>query len=820
MADTPQQAQAYSDDGKPIASEEMAAALKEGRARFQKGAQVYARNPEGELVTLDAAEATTPGYQVLSQGELHQARLKQQAESAGGLAKTAAEGVVRGGTMGFLGPEQFYDSEGREAARARQEYNPNLSAGSEVAGALGATLAASALSGGAAAGGAGARVAGLAARGALTPFRAAAALGEAAEGAVAGRLGTGLLGSAAKMGARGLAEGALMGAGHEVSQAALEDVPLTAERLLAGAWDGAKMGGAFGAGLGVLGHGVGKAGRAIVGHMAESGDDLGKATGTWAERATFKQQVGNQGKFFDQATKFGRDPEGPARIGRKLLDADMPTAAPAALKKAEVLRQGALERMQGVVKAVDEAGITASPEAVLATVDDQIAKIREIPFGDAQAVAERIERNIAPFRERFGAKLAPAQPLEMPATFLGPNGFGGPVASPARELLPEARVKLSDLWGFRKQLDDSINFEVAQKGPAKQALMDMRSAFVAELDDTIARAAETSGMDPGLLGAWKKAAEDYGDYALVKDGLKGLIKQQGKNRAISPSDYAAGGVMTLLSGGNPVAGAVTGAASAVVHKLIRERGLGVMAKIADRMGGVAGKMEEAGKMAAMVTKTPKRLATPAVYNVSKLFDHYSAALTQATADPVKFSEKMASATADLALRAPEVASQIQRTMMADLQYLNQLHPTPPSRKGASLTPMAKMPEFYAFNQKRAFVEAAVALDNPVGVFEELAAGKLPMAGLKALKARRPLLFGEMRQTVIKYTSTRETELPFNRRMLLGVAFDFKSDWSMGNVGAIQASLAANSGAKSPNDPTAAPSKVGTDPGAAIKPGLF
>jgi hypothetical protein len=55
-------------------------------------------------------------------------------------------------------------------------------------------------------------------------------------------------------------------------------------------------------------------------------------------------------------------------------------------------------------------------------------------------------------------------------------------------------------------------------------------------------------------------------------------------------------------------------------------------------------------------------------------------------------------------------------------------------------------------------------------------------------------------------------------MLLGVAFDFPSDWSMAKIGAIQASLAAPE--KSPNDPTAAPSKINKDPGAEIAPGSF
>jgi hypothetical protein len=77
----------------------------------------------------------------------------------------------------------------------------------------------------------------------------------------------------------------------------------------------------------------------------------------------------------------------------------------------------------------------------------------------------------------------------------------------------------------------------------------------------------------------------------------------------------------------------------------------------------------------------------------------------------------------------------------------------------------------------------------------------------------------MRQTVVKYTVTREEELPFSRRMLLGVAFDFPADWSMLNVGAIQESLSPPA-PPSQNNPKAAPSKVNSDPGKGIAPGGF
>jgi hypothetical protein len=249
-----------------------------------------------------------------------------------------------------------------------------------------------------------------------------------------------------------------------------------------------------------------------------------------------------------------------------------------------------------------------------------------------------------------------------------------------------------------------------------------------------------------------------------------------------------------------------------------------MAKIADRVGNVSSSMETAGKVAAML-ETPKRLAAPAAVSVSKQFERYSQALTAAQADPAKFAERMASATADLSLRTPELAQQVQQTMMGDLAYLDSLHPKPTTQKNATLTPMAIKSEYYSFDQRKTFVDAAMALDNPLGIFADIARGELPLAGINALKERRPLLFGEMQRTVIKYTAQRKEELPYSRRMLLGVAFGFPSDWSMLNIARIQESLVMGTqgpgGAPpSPNDPRAAPSKVGKDPGAEMKPGLF
>jgi hypothetical protein len=646
------------------------------------------------------------------------------------------------------------------------------------------------------------------ARGALTPFRAAAAIGEAAEGAVAARAGTGILGKGLAMGARGATEGALMGAGHEVSQAALNDVPLTAEQLLAGAWDGAKLGGAFGAGLGVLGAGVGKAGRAILGRMSETGEDMGSAVGSWAERRAFKQAVGNNGKIFDKASNYGSDMARPARIGRKLLEAEMPTNSGQALRKVSAMADDSVTRLKDVAEQMDASGMQVNTEGLLGTIDDQIRKLRETPIGDFQTVADRVEKQIAPFRAKVEA--AASRTGAEPVRIRLPDG-----TVELRPRAPAEPVRFSELWKMRQNLDKTINWEVKGGGPSVEALKDMTGAFRAELDNSISRAAEHQTVSPELLGAWKKASEDYSDFALARDGLKDLIKRKAKANFISHGDQFSGGMAGMLVGilsGNPVAGVLTSAAAGAAHKLIRERGAGVMVRIADRAASVAGKMEGAAKMAAMMEPV-KRLAAPVGVNIGQQFERYSGALTEMKNDPAAFSARLASATGDLALRAPEVATKVQQTLLEDAKYLDNLHPQPSSRKSTSLTPFAVAPEYYAFDQRKAFVDAAQALDNPLGVFDDIASGELPLAGINALKARRPALWQNMRMTVVKYTMQREEELPFNRRMLLGTAFDFPSDWCMLNVSSIQQTLAEPPA--QPNNPTQAPSKLNQNPGEAL-----
>lgn len=271
--------------------------------------------------------------------------------------------------------------------------------------------------------------------------------------------------------------------------------------------------------------------------------------------------------------------------------------------------------------------------------------------------------------------------------------------------------------------------------------------------------------------------------------------------------------MAVLSGSG-LAGVATSMAAGAAHKLIRERGAGVLARIADRSAAVAGRMEIAGKVAALV-ESPKRLGPAVAVSVSKLFDRYMAELSK---DDAETAAHVGDATADLGLRYPDVAAAVQKAMLEDRKYLRSVEPIPQTRVNATMTPRAT-PAVYAFDAKKAFVDAATALDDPMSVFDDIARGDLPLSKIRALKVRRPGLWGEMRQTVARHAVRREEALPYSRRVLLGVAFDFPSDWSMVHVAEIQGSLAAPD-EKAKTDPRAAPSKVDDDPGAAISPDGF
>lgn len=762
---------AYYPDGTPIPAEEWDQAVQSGQARWEGGTELRAVRPDGSRVTIPAeryADAIASGYRIASPEEVARAQAEQAQGGLGGMALTGVEGVARGLTFGLSDQLAvgFGGEEYRQAAQARREVNPGIAATGEIVGAVAPILA----SGGTGAVARGVAAAGALPRGAAAAGRSAAALAErltaryAARGA-GGRIVQRMAAGAAEAGV----EGALYGVGQAITDNALLDAELSAEKILASAGEGAlfagALGGALGGAAGVLGVGLGAARDAALARLgAQTTQD---ALRGFAERRAFKQVVGNYKRPVAEAAAKG---DGALeRAGRKLLNEQAP------IRKLEEFlpwvakrTQRSANELKSIAAKLDAAGVRLDGESLLRRADEVIESYRGRGLGDFEAVARKLERKLAPLRKQ----LDPPEPKPLP------KGVHGPL--PPR---PEPRsFTFSEFWKLRQDLDKTIKWGARSGDIATDGVRELRDAFKAELDDMIER-----GQGPAdLKAAWRKASEDYGDFALLRKHAEEYANARKSNRDISLTDYLAGigGAATSIATGN-IAGIVGAGAMTLGNKLAREQGNAWLAQMADRLSKFEGRFEMAAQALAGVRKARelRHAVAPAAVSVADKFER--------TREQVKALENPQTAVTVLARASegfedrPDIVHALHQRLLGDAQYLRSQMPRTLARE-ATLTPQAEKPRFSPAAM-RSFVKKADALADPVKVFEDLAEGKLDRDGIEALKERRPRIFQALREQVMIYTAQRQEELPYQRRILLGLTFDFVSDESLKpeNLAAIQ-----------------------------------
>lgn len=757
------QPQAYYPDGTPIPAEEWQAAVQSGQARWEGGAEIKAVRPDGTRVSLPAEQyqdAIASGYRIAAPEEVAQHEREREFGTLGQTIATGAEGVARGLTLGLS--DQFArEALGREHAErmaARQEVNPGAAAAGEIVGAVAPVLAS---------GGTGALARGIAGVGALP--RGAASLGSRA-GALAERLAArqGTLGRittrAITGGTEAAVEGALYGVGQAISDNALRDTELSADKILAAASDGALFAGLLGAGAGGLSgaasRGFDRLRDATLRRLGE--DSTQEALQKFAERRAFKQVVGNYKRPFAEASAKG---EGVLeRAGRKMLNEAAPMRKlDEFIPWVEARTRRAADELKSVAKQLDDAGVRLKGESLLRRADEVIASYRGRGLDDFDKVAKRLEKKIAPLRKQ----LTPDDPSIAP-----------------RELT------FSEFWKVRQDLDKTIFSRTSQgKGKTIQtdAMRELRDAFRAELDDMIER-----GQGPvDLKGAWKRASEDYGDFALLQKHSKEYAENRQKNRSISLTDYLAGigGTATSIATGN-IGGVLAGGAAAIGNKLFREQGNHWLATMANRLSRFETRFEVATQALAGLRKLePRKAIAPASVSLRERFNETKRQV-QELQNPERATTVLAQVSNGFDDR-PDIAMALHERVLGDAQYLQAQMPPALTRAATSLTPTAEKVRIPPSAMKR-FMAKADALADPLSVLEELADGRVNRDAIEAIKARRPRLFEAMREQVMVYAAQRGESLPYQQRILLSLAFDFAGDHSMrpGVLARIQQSVAA------------------------------
>lgn len=875
------QPQAYDAAGNPVAPDAAAAAVAKGEAFFQQGAKVYAENARGELVTVDASDASRPGYRVLNQQELvaEQNRIKY-GEGAGNVVKAAAAGAARGLTLGAS--DAVAGAIGGDDTRAALEglraANPIASGAGEVAGAVAPLV----LTGGASAGAQGAGAvarAGQLGAGAVRTLgvgnraiagaggivergmaRGLAALG--ADGATAaGRIGA----AAAKMGARGAAEGALYGAAQAANDAVLKGDAITAEKIVAGMGHGALFGGALGAGLGAVARGTGELATKLVPK---------KEALTQLAREQSMKAAGFKGSDFRRLAGRATGDAAEKRLAATADDLINTTLETGPLKGQRVLQPGAnveetltrisaakeeaAARLQGLKDEIDDAmratGQGLDPLEYLRRVDEQVIKPAmrsDVPGVRAQVRAA--QRQLDGLRKKFtdeldslglenfkylrsgmrdesldfarGAyrnaddanavamrqqpvriEIYPGEPPilndgrhrmvaakeagadELPAIVAKYDGEGNLLSEEARPVsIGPRQARFKDLDKFRQDLASLVYPKAPPSGglpppPPKGAEQLQKAERI--LADFMK---EEAGSVLARLGdnpnAYNEANRKFHSFRQLEQVGAKTANQSLGNRSISPSDHALGLASFLSASATGNVGALgsmaIGGAGALANKLLRERGNSFVAEMARRASQTDSIIESAAASLAGKTEAAKTPVLAAAIEGKSLAERY-----QQTAEKVRELATPALAHAHVSNLIPEVAAQypdvggaVSRKLLAIYQQLSAALPKSHVDTGTTLTPLAIRERVPPVAMRR-FLSTVSGTLEPEKVISDLGRGVIDRDAIDAMKLAHPETFMQLRQKVADFVQERQDELPYKRRVMLSMTFDFVGDSSL------------------------------------------
>lgn len=361
-------------DGNPVQVpvDQVADAHLRGGFAFARGSRVNVIDPNGYVHNVDESEAERvfkAGYRPATSADIQYDRDRAEYDTTPkGLAISTGHGVYKGATLGFGDPLlTTVGGEGvRNAIEKAQQFNPGYNIGGEVVGGL---AMAAATSGGSVGGS-------LAGRALSAPMRGVNALGNLAERGVARAIGTeaaslgGRVAQAGfRWGARGAAEGAVYEAGMAISDAAIKDHELTAERFLTALGDGMLVGGLGGAAIGGVGRvgleGARGTGRVIgkgVQWTAEQAQDVAKSVEALAEKTWGKAAPGLGERYVQlQSALTGADPATLKKLGIQNLSPEAQQARKLATFGAEQTQADAvrtvrrdLDRLAGATSAMSD----------------------------------------------------------------------------------------------------------------------------------------------------------------------------------------------------------------------------------------------------------------------------------------------------------------------------------------------------------------------------------------------------------------------------------------------------------------------------------
>lgn len=810
--------QAFEDDqGNPLTPGQAKAALAAGKLRVDPAA-VYSmtrRNADGELESYDVdgssmGTALAQGLQLEDADETHREKAKADASTLTGQIRTFAEGVAGSASMGLsdleaargpgtgkfalanalggaLGYDTQYDvsqTEGDKRRTIEKQARAEENAGTHLAGSLVGAMAP--------VGPAGA-VSGVAKLG-----------GQAVRGA-----GSSVLRRMAGLAAEGAIGGAGFGAAGELSRVAEANEELTAEKLLAGAGEGAWLGAATGLGFGALGE-VGKAGLSRLRAPSASGG-LGVSRLSGAAEQKALKGAGFIGKDLSKL-----DDAAQSRLGRRLLDEGL-------AGKVGGTVDDAAARIQVATKEAGEHLGTFRTK-----LDDMLEKASKTDGYRGATRGPDLKAAAKRFRD-----LAKKEPNAIE----GVNQAGQikkleKWAKALEKADAQGALGFKEAQSLRKSLDDHI-YTGGRQAKNRDLAVKARAALEEEVETAVERVA--GDLPDFNRDAYKAAKQRYSDLASVDRVSSKRVGMIAGNNSLGPMDSlagAAGASIGATVGGGLVGGMVGGAAVGGASKFIRSRydntaaaalnwlsrgnkrldkgvkALAASKKAAKAEQNIAQGFRDLGydakQTSAAVRALKKSRAAERAAKVERATGAAGSGAIKGTAtlDQEKLLEKAESARAvtgnpSLAIeRATQkteglphgVGSVIVNKAMTGAAFL--ASKAPAVARMDSMNPGAEK-TLVSQSELRKFQRYVEGVEDPMSVLDDVKAGRLSVEKVEAVEAVYPALFGEMQRLIIEQAG-QSASMPYQTRLQLGILFKAPLHETMRpeSVGRSQAGYAA------------------------------
>lgn len=708
-----------------------------------------------QLPQENLAAAQQAGYRPATRAELW-------AERAGtaGQAVAAADAFARGATFGLSDAAQVGiagaiggDAEA-ENVRRQTAYARDAHKGTALAGEL---------------------------AGSLVPM----ALGLPGGGGAAAIEETGML---ARAGARVLAtaprafaEGAIIGAGQQLSEDVLGDHELAAQKYLAASLKGGLMGAVIGGGLSA---GFGAVGDKLAlraeqaaerAGLAESGGPF-RALGKVGDAARPKATLGRLSEFAEEQAAKGAMPSASLagsemqklgataeaqqtrirRIGRTLLDEGITT--PGATKAVQAQRLTARakevgEELGALRSRLDESAIRPSAATILKRVNDEvIAPMMGASFNGPQRAA------VLPVLDELTTKLGGK--IEAVENELGGQSWK---VTLGRETVDSFEA----LHKLRRDLDGQLKWDkgIPPPTPALKELRAIRGILEDEFESAAGRAAADLGDD--VAAKYQTAKALYADLKTAEKWATKGAARDAQNRAISLTD-------TIMAGAALMSGHPAALAAPIANKALRTYGNQVAATIADRATRIEAVQRAAAawdtKLDAAVLAFFGKGKPPALSGAragEKVTPEAARALRDAVKNPSVLADRVASAVASTGMResAPRVTQAMTSTIMRAATWLQQKLPPEPPPRGLQFGPPKPRP--LGPKAQKEVDNAFRALDADAFV-DDLARGRVDRQSLEALKFINPAIYGQVIGKLTQYGIENRPDLTRQQAVALSI----------------------------------------------------